>query len=277
MQFIPVLALFNSYITAAIAATATSCVLNSVTSIPTAPFHAILDAGTDKAEVVKVTAVTTATKTLTIVRAQGGTTGVAHAADTLFHACEIGSVNLHLDAMAVTLAGSSELAALSLTVTDTTTIASGYNKGIYLSYTSSGAKTGGTVNGIAIDFVWSANLVLANGIDIYLAASGTRTADTIVGIHIYMDDPSTGISAGAYYGIRLQLYCGRAAVDGFISLRDIGSGGANWVMQWESAAMAYYFINQDTAGIPFVGGSHTSVHGYLRCNIGGVCYIPLFT
>jgi len=108
------LALFNSTITAAIDADDTSLVLEKLTSIPTAPFNAILDAGSADEEVVNVTAVTTATKTLTITRAQGGTTAVAHAKGTLFHHCEIGAVNIDLDGLtSIVLSGTVDVAGIS--------------------------------------------------------------------------------------------------------------------------------------------------------------------
>jgi len=84
-QFVPVLALFNTELSAAITAAATTAYVKSVTSIPTAPFYGILDAGSLYAELVLVTVVTTATKALTIDRAEGGTTARAHPEDTSFH------------------------------------------------------------------------------------------------------------------------------------------------------------------------------------------------
>ena len=80
---------FQSYITAAITATATSAVLASVTSIPSVPFKALLGAGTTKEELVLVTAVVTATKAITIVRAQGGSTAYAHNAKELLYHAEV--------------------------------------------------------------------------------------------------------------------------------------------------------------------------------------------
>ena len=80
---------FQSRITTALTTTATSIVLESVTGIPTAPFMAILEDSTSNAECVLVTTVTTVSKTLTVTRAQRGTTGVAHAAGTLFYHSEI--------------------------------------------------------------------------------------------------------------------------------------------------------------------------------------------
>lgn len=80
---------FQTYITAALTASATSIVVASVTDLPAVPFMAILDAGSDDEEVVLVTASVTATKTLTVTRAQRGSTGVAHAENTLLYHSEI--------------------------------------------------------------------------------------------------------------------------------------------------------------------------------------------
>jgi len=64
-------------------------VLESVTDIPTAPFMAILDDSKSTAECVWVTLVTVVTKTLTVTRAQRGTTGVEHVVGTLLYHSEI--------------------------------------------------------------------------------------------------------------------------------------------------------------------------------------------
>jgi len=80
---------FQSYITAAITASATSLVLKSVTDIPAVSFMAILGAGTEDEEAVLVTAINTTTKELTITRAQRGSTAVAHAKNSLFYHSEI--------------------------------------------------------------------------------------------------------------------------------------------------------------------------------------------
>jgi len=85
---------FQSRITTAIDVDDTSIVLESVTDIPTVPFMAILEDSTNKAECVWVTAVATVTKTLTVTRAQRGTTGVAHAVGTLFYHSEVALADL---------------------------------------------------------------------------------------------------------------------------------------------------------------------------------------
>ena len=80
---------FQSRLTAAITPTATEIVLESVTDIPTTNFMAILDDSKSTAECVWVTAVVTATKTLTVTRAQRGTTAVAHVSGTLLFHSEV--------------------------------------------------------------------------------------------------------------------------------------------------------------------------------------------
>lgn len=69
---------YQTRVATALTASATSLVVDSITGDPIAPYPAIIDAGTTKEEVVLVTAVTDATKTLTIVRGRCGTTAVAH-------------------------------------------------------------------------------------------------------------------------------------------------------------------------------------------------------
>ncbi len=80
---------FQSRLTAAITPTATEIVLESVTDIPTTNFMAILDDSKSTAECVWVTAVVTATKTITVTRAQRGTTAVAHVSGTLLFHSEV--------------------------------------------------------------------------------------------------------------------------------------------------------------------------------------------
>jgi len=80
---------FKSRLTTKIDADDTSIVLETVTGIPTAPFMAILDDSKSTAECVWVTDVTTVTKTLTVTRAQRGTTGVEHVVGTLLFHSEV--------------------------------------------------------------------------------------------------------------------------------------------------------------------------------------------
>jgi len=69
---------YQSRVATALAKAGTSLVLDSVTGLA-AQDVLMIDEGNTKAEVVFVTAVTTITKTATVVRAMAGTTDVAHA------------------------------------------------------------------------------------------------------------------------------------------------------------------------------------------------------
>jgi len=69
---------YQSRVNVALAKAGTSLVLDSVTGLA-AQDVLMIDEGNTKAEVVFVTAVTTTTKTATIVRGMAGTTDVAHA------------------------------------------------------------------------------------------------------------------------------------------------------------------------------------------------------
>ncbi len=91
---VKLLAKFQSRITTALTPTATSIVVESVTSIPTVPFMAILDDTKSSAECVWVTAISTVDKTLTVTRSQRGTTGVAHVVGTLLHFSEVALADL---------------------------------------------------------------------------------------------------------------------------------------------------------------------------------------
>lgn len=243
MQWVPILAKFNSYITAAITASGTSCVLNSVTSIPTAPFHAVLDGGTTLEEIVKVTAVTTATKTLTIVRAQGSTTGVAHGDNSLFHACEIDSVQLHLDAMTRTLAGSTGLDAVKLTVTDTTTQSDGYSQGMYITVTSTGDKTStAELHGLSVDITLTgANVPYVYNLPLYMVASGNPTIGYASAVSIYFDDLGTAVSGLVAVDIMLALPTASAPADRYtyIRCRNMSTGVPTSVLLLEGGCATY--------------------------------------
>ena len=86
---VKLLAKFQTRLNAAISASATAIVVDSVSSIPAVPFMAVIGAGSNAEEAVLVTAITTATKSLTVTRAQRSTTAVAHGVHQLFHHSEI--------------------------------------------------------------------------------------------------------------------------------------------------------------------------------------------
>jgi len=86
---VKLLAKFQTRLNGAIDADDTSVIVDSVTDIPAVPFMAVIGAGSSAEEAVLVTAVTTATKSLTVTRAQRSTTAVAHGDHQLFHHSEI--------------------------------------------------------------------------------------------------------------------------------------------------------------------------------------------
>lgn len=86
-------------------AAATTCVLNSTTSLPAVPFVGTFERGSaTNEEVVLVTAVNTATNTITMVRGYDGTTGVSHNTGVSFEhtvsAIDFSEANAHVNATA---------------------------------------------------------------------------------------------------------------------------------------------------------------------------------
>lgn len=81
---------------------------------------------------------------------------------------------------------------IHLTVTDSSGIASGRGRGIYIEYTMDTAQTGTAgVRTIALDTTISANVPSWTGIDIYLAALGgdnNYTVGNVIPLSIYLDD-----------------------------------------------------------------------------------------
>jgi len=250
-QFVPVLALFNTELSAAITAAATTAYVKSVTSIPTAPFHAILDSGSSYAELVKVTAVTTATKALTIDRAEGGTTARAHPADTLVHACEMDARMIHLDGLTETLTGATAINGLQLTVTDNQTCASGYGGGMLISYTQAGTKTGSAeAHGMGIDMTVTGNVTYAYIQSLYYCQSGNPTVSLVCGISIYMDDIGTGVSSVHILDLQTGNPTASAAAtrETYIRFRNHGTGTPTSILYLQAnnnAKVATNFIEAD--------------------------------
>lgn len=240
--------LFNSYITAHITAAATTVYVSSVTSIPTAPFHAILGHGTKNEEVVKVTAVVTTTKALTVVRAQAGTTAFAHRDSTLFHACEMDARMIHLDALTVTLVGTAGLNAVSLVVTDQLVLSSGRSRALSISLTSTGAKTGtAAIRTVAIDTTLSADTVGWTGIDLWMGGlSGDYTVGNVIGLSIYFDDLGENVTNLMALDIGLNHSAATASRDCFIRCREhTAIFSTVSVIKLEGANAAGYFISFD--------------------------------
>ena len=274
------LALWNSYITAAITASATSLVLSSVTDIPTAPFMALLDCGSDDEEVVKVTAVATATKTLTIVRAQGGTTAVAHGKETLFHHCEIGAVNINLDGLTVTLAGSSALNAMSLTVTDNLTCSSGRSSGLTIEYTAAGTKTGtGYVDGLSVIMTITGDNPLSSCLYLHTnTISGNPTLGMVLGLYIDMND--SGTDCERYFALNIDM--GQTSViageSGVMRFRRSGNQILNSIFQLEPANSATYLFDFWNRSLPYHSANVSVEDGRIGIMLGDTAaYLKVYS
>lgn len=231
---------YQSYITAAITASATTAYASSVTGIPSAPFKAILDAGTDKEEVVMVTAVTTVTKALTIVRAQCGTTGVAHADNTLVYHAEVKAYDLGKSARTFDLTYSQDIGAdtyvdaFGINVTMTTQIISGY----YLDFMYIGiiSGTGGIASGGSLYMLW-----------IDISAGGTNS--------------------GTFYMIRLSQQSGGMAPTAMIQFQSL------------NAAVPYLFVISGASPGYLVNtaGTYSTADAYIVVNTdAGIRRIALF-
>jgi len=88
----------------ALTATGTTLYVDSITGFPGAPFGIIVDPGTALEELMWVTAKDTVTDTFTVVRAQQGTTAVAHAVGSLVYHSELRPIRAKADDATLTVA-----------------------------------------------------------------------------------------------------------------------------------------------------------------------------
>jgi len=172
---------------------------------------------------------------------------------------------------------------LEIITTDSGTPSSGYSRGLYVSYTQSGAKTGtAEVNPIGCDLTVSANVAHAFNVSLYNAVSGSPTIDYFSGIYLYFDATGSA-TVNRKYGIQLEIdNTNEATEDGFIYLYRHGSHNLDSCIRMETAAgTADYFIkNQSLSASPFESGDITdgkSCIGGIRCIAGAtVGVIPLY-
>ena len=99
---------------------------------------------------------------------------------------------------APSLTGSTAVNCVDIEVTDATTIASGYDRGIYVSYNNTGAKTSsGECNGIAVDMMCTgaANVSAMSNISLYTGDMGSATIDRLYGIDMYLDRTTATVTS----------------------------------------------------------------------------------
>lgn len=99
---------------------------------------------------------------------------------------------------ACTLTGTTNRNFIALTITDDSTIASEYSRGLYINWTSTGDRTGsGEINGIGIDFSVGGNAPYVYGMAIYAAHSGNPTVGFFAAHSIYIEDMGSNLSSFA--------------------------------------------------------------------------------
>lgn len=275
---IRLLHLWNSYITTAITASGTSIVLSSVTDIPTAPFHAIIGTGSNEEEVVKVTAVTTATKTLTVVRGQAGTTGVAHGDNALFHHCEIDARMIHLDGLTVTLVGTAGLVAVSLTVTDNIVAASGRGIGFFIDYVMNDTKTGSYgVRTTRINTQILGDVPSVQVADWYMHTIDDKTIGWLQGLSLYWEDYGNVVSELAMIDLgkaSVHATLGRNAYMRFREHGTIQVGSTVFLLEGLGSAEDFLTFDSpaaaENAGEILESGSHSETADYrIKCRLLG--------
>lgn len=174
----------------------------------------------------------------------------------------------------------------AITVTDSSTVTSGYLQAFYTSVTASGSYTTGNsqINAFAVDLFLAGTVGCeAEGMYVYVAASGTPTltSSNINGVNIYIDD--LGSSPSVRSGLQIHVADGNAGstADAFIYMRLEGASGAvtNMFEKGGTAANPTNFLKSNAVGNMVAAGdfvtSATSTYG-LKCLIAGTTYyIPL--
>ena len=169
----------------------------------------------------------------------------------------------------------------SITVTDATTITSGYIQPFYASMTTSGSitTTSSQICPFAADvFLGGTISAQVAGMYVYEAASGTPVLDNsnISGIVVYLDD--LGDTPGTRCGIQLCIADAHpASYDGFIYCRIEGSGSVtNLIEKGGTATNPTYLLKTNAVdgmvSIGVVEGNVAAAAGWLRTLIGGTQY-----
>lgn len=175
---------------------------------------------------------------------------------------------------------------MAITVTDSSTVTSGYMQGYYASITASGAySTGNTqINGMAVDLFLAGTIACeVEGLYVYVSKSGepTVTSANVNGINIYIDDLYAAPSTRSC--IQLHIADGNvgSSQDGFIVMRIEGSSASvtNMFSKNGTAQNPTFFLYTNAVTEMVTAGDFitnaSSAYG-LACNINGTTrYIPL--
>jgi len=176
---------------------------------------------------------------------------------------------------------------IALTITDSTTVTSGYSQGFYVNHTVSGSWSTGAaqINSFAVDLALTGTIACeAEGFYAYVSGSGaTLTSANISGVVCYIADLGAEPTASRA-ALKLHIADGNKSSgnDAFIVMRIEGASGdvTNMFEKSGTATNPDNFIRTNatdgmlTAG-DYLGGTPASAYG-LRFLVGAtVYYIPL--
>jgi len=182
-----------------------------------------------------------------------------------------------------TIAGATAVDAVRIAVTDATTGASGYARGLYISTTASGTKTAsGEHNALGIDVSVTGNTPYAYIQSLYLSTSGNPTIGLVSAISIYLDNVGTAVAS--VHLLDLQVATPTASApstrEAFIRCRNHGTGTPTSIFFLQAnnnAKAATNFIEQDSvtvgpvAAAANVGTDYTPTYK-VRCLIGSTTF-----
>jgi len=182
-----------------------------------------------------------------------------------------------VSAMAVATGTTSE-DVLKITVTDASTISGNINRGLYIDYTTSGAKTGtAQVNCIGYDLTVTQNcpdVMLQAG---YLATIADKTISLLFGISLYFEDFGNAIGEFCMLDLGYNSPHAPSGRNAFMRLRQHHTVQAeSAVMLLEGNSAAGYFIKADTVANLIESGDITDgkacTHG-VRCKVGSTVFV----
>lgn len=134
-------------------------------------------------------------------------------------------------------------------VADGSATTSGYQRGLYINYTSDGAKTSSAeVNALGIDMTVSAALPYAYMQSLYFVTSGNPTIGLVSPMTIYVDD--LGTACASFHMLDLQYGSTNAATTRGTYFRirnhaDNTPTSVFYIQANNNASAATYFIDQD--------------------------------
>ena len=192
---------------------------------------------------------------------------------------------------ATTLTGGTAANAFGLTVTDTGSHTSGYNRGIYVGYTheTNNITSTGEVNGMGVDMTLKSAVPYSYNLALYASASGDPVIGFASAVSVYLDDLGSNLGALAVIDLGTNLST-NAPADRYTFMRfrnHTATTTPESIFRFEGANTATYLVQFETGtglGAPYAasgpgatGAWNVDADGFLKVKIGAdVMYIPLF-